>query len=404
MDVRHIMQPAVTGHGRPRASSCQTQSAIQRNPSAISRVVRLSTHNPNVPESESKPPLDVQVMHCSPSEVKYRSQQPLPALPQPAGSKRKSKRMTFDSQYSIGSYSETTSSMNSPKSSTSNQVNAGSFDGKDEYGSLADVSEASWENDVDFCYEQEAESTCDFHWDEPEEDADGAFRLSKFLPPNDGSRTSALFAAAPQNTSPLQRRRSSIVGHRGFQHARTNSANYETRYHDGHAQASQEHLASVSEDVEESKPMFGPEIMHLGASVGSLSDDASTRTSSSRHRKSNSCASYESGIRPMAPSSDNGHSSVASLNSIPELVHSNTACSSTDAVAAVQDSEPERSPQAAVCDIMRKPSTLSNRAILQAGRVVQRGRPSIAGGRLSRTPSAQAQKPLAEEEEQTTWI
>lgn len=259
---------------------------------------------------------------------------------------------------------------------------------------------SSWEDDVDFCYEQEAESTCDFNWDEME-DAEG-FRLSRFLPPNDNSRTSALFAAAPQSTSPLQRRRSSIVGHRGFQHARTTSVIHEAPDNEPGAQSSQIQLETASD---ESKPMFGPEVMHMDASVESMSDGVSTSTGSSGHHKSNSCGSCESGVRPAPPGSDNGHSSVASLNSIPELVHSTTTGSNTDATPAQEplNAISKEEQRTLMCDIIRKPSTLSNRAILQAGRVVQRQRPTNTG-RYSRMSSAQAQRPLAVDEEETTWI
>lgn len=397
----------LVGGGRPRAASCQTQKGLERSPSSMSQVVRLSVNNPNIPDdSESNPPVASQVKHFSPSEVKYRAQQPLPALPQRAGSKRDSKRMTIDSQLSTSTSGETTSSSR-PDSRRSSQhirsTTAGPWSTPTERGSTTEL-EASWEEDVDFCYEQEAESTCDFHWDENDENMEGVFRLSKFLPPNDGTRSSALFATSTHTTSPLQRRRSSIVGHRGFQHARTTSVILED--HEAGAQKIEEELMS---DKEESKPMFGPEIMHLNTSIGSISDSASTRTGSSGHQKTSSCASYESGIRPTAPSSDNGHSSIASLNSVPELMHSSTARSSTEAVIpqeplATVAPRPAQRPMP-VCDIMRKPSTLSNRAILQAGRVVQRGRGSAsATGRMSRIPSKQSQRPLAEGEEATTWI
>ena len=370
----------------------------------MSQVVRLSVNNPNIPDdSETIPPVAAQVKHCSPSEVNYRAKQPLPALPLPAGSKRDSKRMTLDSQLSTSTSGETSSSRpDSRRSSHVRSITTVPWTSLNERGSTIELSEASWEEDVDFCYEQEAESTCDFHWDENIEEMDGGFRLSKFVPPNDGSRASALFATAAHSTSPLQRRRSSIVGHRGFQHARTTSVILEAPDHEMSAHRSQEELK------EDPKPMFGPELMHLSASLGSISDSASTRTGSSGHHKSNSCASYESGVRIPAPSSDNRHSSIASLNSVPELMHDSTARSSTEAVVPQEPATVVPPPAVRpmpVCDIMRKPSTLSNRAILQAGRVVQRGRGSApANGRMSRIPSSQSQRPLAEAEEATTWI
>lgn len=392
VDVTHGRHAMLVGGGRPRAASCQTGNGPQRSPS-MSQVVRLSFNNPNIPaNSETIPPVAAQVKHCTPSEVKYRAQQPLPALPQFSGSRRDSRRMTVDSQLSSSTSGETSSSRpDSRRSSNVRSITAVPWSSLNERGSTIDLSEASWEEDVDFCYEQEAESTCDFHWYENFEEMDGGFRLSKFIPPNEGPRASALYAPSVP-TSPPQRKASAIVGHRGFQHARTTSVIMEAPDHE-----------VVKDDA---KPMFGPELMHLSTSLGSICDSASTRTGSSGHQKSNSCASCESGVHP-APSSDNGHASIGSLNSVPELMHSSTARSSAEAVIP---QEPEIAVPPSVqpmpeCDIMRKPSTLSNRAILQAGRVVQRGRGSApANGRMSRVPSSQTQTPLVEGEEVMTWI
>jgi hypothetical protein len=401
VDVMNGRNPMIQSGGRPRAASYQTGKSRERSPSSMGQVVRLSVNNPNIPvDSESIPPVEAQVKHCTPSEVKYRAQQPLPAIPQPAGSKRDSKRMTLDSQLSSSTSGDTSSIPDSRRSSQNvRSITTSPWITPHELGSTVDLSEASWEADVDFCYEQEAESTCDFHWDEHDEEMYGGFRISKFLPPNDGSRTSALFATSTHNTSPLQRRRTSTVGHRGFQHARTTSAIPEAPDGATCTHRSQEGLMSIKEDP---KPMFGPE-MHLSTSLGSISDSASTRTGRSGHHKSNSCASYESGTRLPAPSSDNGHSSIASLNSVPELVPSTTARSSAETIAVPQEPVPIAPRPARPCDIMRKPSTLSNRVILQAGRAVQRGRGSVsATGRMSRIPSSQRQ--LEEGEEATTWI
>lgn len=344
--------------------------------------------NPNIPTAAASiPPFSAQVQHCSPSEVKYRAKQPLPALPQRATSQGHPKRMTQDSQLSCS----TTSSSDSYRSSQYMR-SAGPWTCLDEHGSTVEPVEASWEQDVDFCYEREAESTCDFNWDENEQ-IDAGFRLSKFLPSTDVSRNSALFAATNINTSPLQPRRSSVVGHRGFLHARNISANPAASDDRVSSQESQDQLVSIAE---ESKPLFGPEIMHIDTSLGSLSDSASTRTGTSSYD--------ESSARPAPPSSENGHSSVASLSSVPELMPSSYTTSSNDAAPSEQVTPLPARQSYTPCDVMRKPSTLSNRAILQAGRVVQRGRTLSSAGRMSRVPSNQSQRPLAEGEEATTWI
>lgn len=387
VDVSHGRQAIPITASRPRAASCQTRNAHE----PVSQVVGLSMSNPNIPTTSAPiPPFTAQVQHCSPSEVKYRAKQPLPALPQRATSQGHPKRMTQDSQLSCS----TTSSADSYRSSQYMR-SAGPWTCLDEHGSTVEPVEASWEEDVDFCYEREAESTCDFNWDENEH-IDSGFRLSKFLPPTESSRNSALFASPNINTSPVQPRRSSIVGHRGFQQARNTSGIQPTTDDRALAQDSQDQLLSITE---EPKTPFGPELMQMDASLGSLSDSASTRTGTSFFD--------DSGALP-APPSENGHSSVASLSSVPELMPSSYSTSSNDATASTEHVALHSARQSFTsCDVMRKPSTLSNRALLQAGRVVQRGRvnsASSAGGRISRMPSKQFQRPVADGEEATTWI
>jgi hypothetical protein len=388
VDISHGRQTAPSTVVRPRAASCQTRNGNE----PISQVVGLSMSNPNIPATSAAiPPITAQVQHCSPSEIKYRAKQPLPALPQRATSQGHPKRMTQDSQLSCS----TTSSSDSYRSSTHMRT-AGPWTCLDEHGSTVEPFEASWEEDVDFCYEREAESTCDFNWDENEQ-IDAGFRLSKYLQPIEGSRNSALFASPIINASPVQPRRSSIVGHRGFLQARNNSVSHATADDRASGQENQDQLVSITE---ESKPIFGPEIMHNDTSLENSSDSASTRTGTSFYD--------DSDAHPVPLSGDNGHSSVASLSSVPELMPSSYSTSSNDATASTEHVAPLPSRQSfSSCDVMRKPSTLSNRAILQAGRVVQRGRVSSnasMGGRISRMPSKQFQRPVADGEEATTWI
>jgi hypothetical protein len=342
--------------------------------------------NPNIPTTSATiPPITAQVQHCSPSEIKYRAKQPLPALPQRATSQGHPKRMTQDSQLSCS----TTSSSDSYRSSSFMRT-AGPWTCLDEHGSKIEPVEASWEEDVDFCYEREAESTCDFNWDENEQ-IDAGFRLSKYLQPIEGPRNSALFASPIINACPVQPRRSSIVGHRGFLQARNNSVSHATADDGASAQESQDQLVSITE---ESKPIFRPDDTSLS------SDSASTRTGASFYD--------DSDAQPALPIIDNGHSSVASLSSVPELMSSSYSTSSNDATASTEHVALHSARQSfSSCDVMRKPSTLSNRAILQAGRVVQRGRANSgasAGGRISRMPSKQFQRPSVDGEEATTWI
>ena len=119
----------------------------------------------SVPEEQS-----LASMTPEPSVID-RTKQPLPPLPPQANIKRdsalsmkpfRSSRMSVPSTIS----SERRSSKRSSHSTRSPLRSSGSTI-DNHVGLESSVSEANWQDDVDFCYEQQAESTCNFDWQNP---------------------------------------------------------------------------------------------------------------------------------------------------------------------------------------------------------------------------------------------
>merc|ERR1712070_896494 len=120
----------------------------------------------SVPEEQS-----LASMTPEPSEID-RTKQPLPPLPPQANIKRDSalsmkpfhsSRMSVPSTIS----SERRSSKRSSHSMQSPLRSSGSTT-ENHVGLESSVSELNWQDDVDFCYEQQAESTCNFDWQNPD--------------------------------------------------------------------------------------------------------------------------------------------------------------------------------------------------------------------------------------------
>jgi len=120
----------------------------------------------SVPEEQG-----LALMTPEPSEID-RTKQPLPPLPPQANIKRDSalsmkpfhsSRMSVPSTIS----SERRSSKRSSHSMQSPLRSSGSTT-ENHVGLESSVSELNWQDDVDFCYEQQAESTCNFDWQNPD--------------------------------------------------------------------------------------------------------------------------------------------------------------------------------------------------------------------------------------------
>lgn len=319
------------------------------------------------------------------------------------------------------------------------------------------MSDATWEDDVDFCYQQEAESTCDFDWhgfvpvhESSIADSDGGVRLSAWLAPSPMSASQSSSALQRQqqqsdNANAIKRasfddqtthKRGLSVGHRGFLAARRGSSDLTQK------KGAAPHMLkpppcstqvgmlspvfSVTGADEATGPPISPGTLHFHgfdsaslhrASAEYLSDPESIRTGGSKHRKSSSYGSYES--RPAPANSDKTRWSMASSsNSVPDLLHSKRRSKSSlhkSIISRPLESlpqspgveDPEEStivPRASQVEpmrntfVMRRPQSPGERAVLQAaGHTVQRGRPATPSrfSRLMRVEEGRQQAAAA---------
>lgn len=398
----------------------------------------------------------------------YRARQPLPPLPpqaplnKPSKSSPKPERAANVSTPSLAAAESIHASPKSKRSSHSTKIASPATCSTPDLRRPSTIWDTTWEDDVDFCYEQEAESTCDFDWDgamtlhRQSVESDGGVRLSSYAPSvaNGLSRDTTGLArnASDKNecgtkterlSSQLRSRSSVSVGHRGFLQARNSSVDLS-----GSKRSSgPPHLEWTPSSTQVSilSPVFSvldktettpttplsPDAKHFprfeATNNDYLSDPESCLTGGSRHRKSSSYGSYESFARPAAAKTETGRWSIASSTSVPELMHSRRK--SRQSVQKGMISQPlESLPQSPNQSdgsreedstivprslrtgpvrntfVMRRPQTPEDRTTLQAaGRAVQRGRPPTPN-RFSRLlsgaePSGQ-QPPVGE----TTWI
>ncbi|KAK4543115.1 hypothetical protein LTR36_005892 [Oleoguttula mirabilis] len=393
------------------------------------------------------------------SEHVDRAKQPLPALPPqtvPKKSSRSSLRPSNPATPSIASIVSTDrrSSVMSKRSSRSTYKSPAisSTPASNETRRPSVLSDATWEDDVDFCYQQEAESTCDFDWqsyiparESSIAESDGGVRLSAWLdlsPPaeyeNPRARQQPVSAdVATKNAYPELHRRGSSVGHRGFLAARKGSCELlqkksltppALRHPSGPAPMSilSPVLSVTGADEDAPKVPYPPGTLHFPgfdganrASAEYLSDPESVRTGGSKHSKSSSYGSYDSIARPAPATADKTRWSMASSSSIPDLLHSKRR--SKPSVHKSMISRPlESLPQSpgAECNggaeeestivpratqiepmrntfVMRRPQSPRETAVLQsAGRAVQRSRPPTPS-RFSRLLHVEGSRQLA---------
>lgn len=386
-------------------------------------------------------------------DIAYRSRQPLPPLPPQKSALQNSKRkpelssMTSTSMRPMFNPSEPPVSPRSKRSSRSSRSRHKSpaFSSSSDVRLSTNLSDATWEEDVDFCYEQAAESTCDFNWNVvSRSQASSLTQLDTAQPsistyhahspdiPNDS--TSSLRYESHGDTITEQRQSQPkvrhkpgfSVGHRGFLAARKSSTDLSVRsnHHPAPIKISPEatqvsilspvfSIADTDHEAQKSPVALGA-LQVNGVDGANLSDPESCRnSSSSRHLKSSSYGSYESTTRQAVPrpSKESSRWSVASEN-VPELMRSRpkskTALSKNMISAPLEtlvqsprdpkEMEFEEStivPRSSQTEpvrnsfLMRRPQTTSDRAVLQAaGRAVQRYRPSTPNGlsRLIQTP------------------
>lgn len=308
----------------------------------------------------------------------FHEKQALPAIPQEEPTCRKDSKISTGSGSSAG-YSlfpaPPGQKIDYPSSVKSNRpsMSAATVATVATLSSADALDESTWEDDIDFAYEQEAEAMCDFDWENtscsvlPEENEpdstvpsghpspvessgssspSGGVRLSTstYQPSaftsdssiNNRARSSSAATSIFSSTEHVnqQHKRGSSVGHKGFQAARKTSTDPLSK---SSPSLPLEHVPEVSTatppptfslteaDMETSKkfpnsssyfPLVDPVV------PGYLSDPESTRTDGSRHRKSSSYSSYQSSERSLLLGSDTTRWSSASTSSIPDLLHS----------------------------------------------------------------------------------
>ncbi|KAK1067492.1 hypothetical protein LTR74_006353 [Friedmanniomyces endolithicus] len=302
-----------------------------------------------------------------PMSVIDRSRQPLPALPgqhAPARRSLSSLRQAIPANASVSSFapSEVISSDRTRRSSQ--RSSCSTFQSPTisrPYRSstqtiTSPLPNAAWEDDVEFCYQHEAESTCNFDWQdnktlrEPSTTESGSgVRLSTWIAPSLSSASEFSRSARRDSceSRPSADVRRSVIGHRGFLAARTNSllmnnkptAPPNIQVEPPHADQQVSMLSPVisiaASDGEASAPGLSPKTLHFRTfdsvqrlSSDNLSDPESNSTLSSRNRTS--CSSYDSAQRTAPTIStaaataaqDTARWSATSSHSMPELMHS----------------------------------------------------------------------------------
>ncbi len=328
-------------------------------------------------------------------DVAYRSKQPLPPLPKRNPSRRISKpshkspelgrvpsiALHIPNGHPWSPKSKRSSKRSSKQSSRSSRSLQKSLSQSSSTGVRQStiLSDTTWEDDVDYCYEQEAESTCYFNWDAAKasreqyvEDDDELNLMSApyhahspTVTPGSGShvklnlsketiaerRSSKRFEELP--------RAPSTVGHRGFLAARRSSQDL-SRYTPTPVQITPSSstpnllspVLSVNETAEQKHPT--PATLHdsgiASLSATFLTDTASHGTSTStRHTKSSSHGSNASSARASSKTSQNTNNrwSVASSTSVPDFMHSgprNKLVLSKTIISAPLESLPQSPP------------------------------------------------------------
>lgn len=327
-------------------------------PTVSTQVTTLALSPPNVKSVEIPDPEDID----------YRSKQPLPPVPKspptvsgrPRKSSTRSLNTTHASSTSLQPPSKQAASPKSKRSSIYSSRSSRSAGLSLSHSSLLDmrqstnISDTTWEDDVDFIYAQEAESTCNFNWNvgkspcwSPVENESEQRPISAAYHAHSPTIPLGETNARPVNDSKetiAERRRSrkadrapraSSVGHRGFLAARRSSQELQDVSNPVGLTPSSSHASLLSPvfsingaEEDAGKTPFTPAtFQYTGiqrASSDFLSDPESYRNSgSTQHRKSSSYGSHESrGRPPPNPARDTNRWSMVSANSLPELMHS----------------------------------------------------------------------------------
>ncbi|EGP85419.1 unnamed protein product [Zymoseptoria tritici ST99CH_1A5] len=237
---------------------------------------------------------------------------------------------------------------------------------------MTDLAEPTWEDVVDLAFEQEAEATCDFDWEntsavegdlsnqpspnegESPSGASGGVSLSGWLDrpvaPNAvspaDSTSRSIQSVASDVSQPAAHKRGQSVGHRGFLDARSRSASTDgflkepqviesagaSSSTDSPAPTAPNPLKVFLTAAECEKSPYTAEEMHFPTydlralladeSLSDPEDNGSSRSSSGRSLRYRRKSSDTTGSLHTASASDMTRWSSASTSSIPDLMHS----------------------------------------------------------------------------------
>ncbi|EME42983.1 hypothetical protein DOTSEDRAFT_72409 [Dothistroma septosporum NZE10] len=243
--------------------------------------------------------------------------------------------------------------------------------------------DSSWEDDIDFAYEQAAEAMCNFDWEtasaatskrtaedettspsvRPSPDILGsgvsshgrgirfsawinrpsAFTSNSSLSTRQTSDTSVHTQASTNSEAPslnanTQHKRGTSVGHKGFLAARSasteplrKSPEFSPQYSSAHAKTPPPKFSLTEADETTDRSTYSPATSTsyfpiIDSTIPEyLSDPESDRPGGARHRKSSSYGSFESSqksTQSLQTSNDTTRWSSASASSIPDLMHS----------------------------------------------------------------------------------
>ncbi|RMY47385.1 hypothetical protein D0865_08702 [Hortaea werneckii] len=364
--LKYLETPQPVSHDNNTSNECQNR----HNTLVMSGADELAATLHPVPEEQS-----LASMTPEPSEID-RTKQPLPPLPPHANIKRDS------TVYEAIPVVENVRAFDCLESS---------------------LSEANWQDDVDFCYEQQAESTCNFDWQNPDPSQVERSSVSE----SNGSARS--FIRVPHSSldmsTPWRSGRKSIEAFvpRTYPPSGMYLRNVSTGHHTRHNSA---HPIRNSINV---PPTWRP-TYNAAQPPSQANGNGSKEESSTAHLASTIPHVYNStgGTKITLPGK--ARWTFTSTHSVPELLHRRSR--ERRSIPKLSISQPletlpqspadgcptngqeraqsEAAPSLETTTTIRRPESSFERTALQAaGKAVQRSRPPPTGNRLSRIESVE---------------
>ncbi|KAI7097740.1 hypothetical protein KC365_g16004 [Hortaea werneckii] len=395
--LKYLETPQPVSHDNNTSNECQNR----HNTLVMSGADELAATLHPVPEEQS-----LASMTPEPSEID-RTKQPLPPLPPHANIKRdsalsmkqfRSSRMSVPSTVS----SERPSSKRSSHSTQSPLRSSGSTT-DNHVGLESSVSGANWQDDVDFCYEQQAESTCNFDWQNPDP---SQVERSSVSESNGSTRP---FIRVPYSSldmsTPWKSGRKSIEAFvpRTYPPSGMYLRNVSTGHHTRNSPA---HPLRNSINVPPTwRPTYSTaQITSQANGLGSKEETSTAHLASTIPHVYNSTGGTKTALPGKA------RWTFTSTHSVPELLHRRSrerrsipklsisqpletlpqSPADVSSTTGHKSAQSEAAPSLETTTTIRRPESSFERTALQAaGKAVQRSRPPPTGNRLSRIESVE---------------